>query len=173
MNDTQSNFIFLNKKFIDLPKKYRLQIYSLLNISFNNDKSFTTFYPFIPYTNIIMVIYKNIIIGISCLIPINILIEKYRNLYCHTDYPLPIITMNGLFMNNLCVNPKFRNKKLSKIIINMSINYCKINNYDHIICQVRDNNFKAMKLYNNFKFRIHSKGIYDNNKWNIMYYVIP
>jgi ribosomal protein S18 acetylase RimI-like enzyme len=157
-------------KFILLPKKKRYEIYNLLYICFGTDSSYIKM---LPFTYIIQIVYKNKIIGICSFIHVDKLIELFKKIYSNLQYPLPIITFNGVFMNNLCIHPYFRKIGLSKIIVRLLINLCKEKDYDHILCQVNTNNTKALKLYQNYKFRIHSTGLLNNQKWNIMYYVIP
>jgi len=160
------------KQFIYIRKNRRSEIYKLLHHNFKNDLSFKLFNPLLPYTYVIQLLYNNKLIGISCVIPINTLIEKFALVYPNTSYPLPIITLNGVYMNNLCIDIPYRKLGLSKYLVKLTVNFTKNNDLDHILCQVDINNIRAIRLYNNFKFRIHSSGISNGRKCNIMYYVI-
>jgi len=70
-------------------------------------------------------------------------------------YGLPIVTMNGYYLNNMCVNPKKRKQGLGNRLLNKVVNEAKKENKDHIILYVEKNNTPAINLYKKNKFRIH------------------
>ena len=70
-------------------------------------------------------------------------------------YGLPIVTMNGYYLNNMCVNPKKRKQGLGTKLLNKVVNEAKKDNKDHIILYVEKNNTPAINLYKKNKFRIH------------------
>jgi len=70
-------------------------------------------------------------------------------------YGLPIVTMNGYYLNNMCVNPKKRKQGLGTKLLNKVVNEAKKGNKDHIILYVEKNNTPAINLYKKNKFRIH------------------
>jgi GNAT superfamily N-acetyltransferase len=76
---------------------------------------------------------------------------------------IPKITWNGIFLNNLCVEPKLRNRGIGKEIVLKVIEQAKIENKDHIILQVAENNIYAIKLYETLGFVKYSKGITPDN----------
>ena len=70
-------------------------------------------------------------------------------------YGLPIVTMNGYYLNNMCVNPKKRKQGLGNKLLNKVVNEAKKENKDHIILYVEKNNTPAINLYKKNNFRIH------------------
>jgi ribosomal protein S18 acetylase RimI-like enzyme len=70
-------------------------------------------------------------------------------------YGLPKITMNGYYLNNMCVNPKKRKQGLGNKLLNKVVNETKKDNKDHIILYVEKNNKPAINLYKKNKFRIY------------------
>jgi len=70
-------------------------------------------------------------------------------------YGLPIVTMNGYYLNNMCVNPKKRKQGLGTKLLNKVVNEAKKGNKDHIILYVEKNNTPAINLYKKNKFRIY------------------
>ena len=82
---------------------------------------------------------------------------------------LPQISWNGIFLNNLCVDPKMRNKGLGTKLVLMVINSAKKLGKDHVILQVKKNNIPAIKIYKKLGFRKHSEGLNKNGKKVIVY----
>ena len=82
---------------------------------------------------------------------------------------LPQITWNGVFVNNLCIDPKMRNKGLGTKIILQIIKKAKKLGYDHIILQADKINIPANKIYIKVGFKIYSENISDDNKVYITY----
>ena len=61
---------------------------------------------------------------------------------------------NGLFINNMCVNPKHRRKGIAKkMISNIIENARNDNNINFLFLQVKDSNKPAFKLYRDFGFK--------------------
>ena len=63
---------------------------------------------------------------------------------------LPQITLNGYFINNLCVDPKYRRNGIAKELITYLINKAKKEEKMHLILQV----FKDKKLNTNSDYLI-------------------
>lgn len=70
-------------------------------------------------------------------------------------YGLPIVTMNGYYLNNMCVNPKKRKQGLGNKLLNKVVNEAKKENKDHIILYVEKNNTPAINLYKKNNFRMY------------------
>jgi ribosomal protein S18 acetylase RimI-like enzyme len=61
---------------------------------------------------------------------------------------------NGLFINNMCVNPKHRRKGIAKkMISNIIENARNDNNINFLFLQVKNSNKPAFKLYSEFEFK--------------------
>ena len=63
----------------------------------------------------------------------------------------------------MCVEPKLRNRGIGKELVLKVIEQAKIENKDHIILQVAENNIYAIKLYETLGFVKYSKGITPDN----------
>jgi ribosomal protein S18 acetylase RimI-like enzyme len=70
-------------------------------------------------------------------------------------YGLPTVTMNGYYLNNMCVDPKKRKQGLGNKLVNKVINEAKKENKDHIILYVDKNNTPAINLYKKNNFRMY------------------
>ena len=115
---------------------------------------------------------NNRIFGFISLINLEDFRYQYKKVYPNKELSIPTITLKGLFINNLFIHPNYRKKSFGILIINHIINYANNNNFDHIVCQVYNNNIPAMKLYQKMKFRSYMVGICPNNnqKCSILYY---
>ena len=82
---------------------------------------------------------------------------------------LPQISLNGIFLNNLCVNPEMRNKGLGTKLVSTIINKAKKSGKDHIILQVKKNNIPAIKIYEKLGFTKYFEGINENGEEAIIY----
>ena len=134
-------------------------------------KSLKFFKPFIQYSTFIIIEFQQFIIGFINFIKIKNFFELYSTKFPGYPFPLPIITLNGIFINNLFIQHKNRGKKLGSLLVNSCIKYVKQNDLDHIICQVLENNIKAKKLYIKLYFKIFMSG-YDaitKQKLSILY----
>jgi ribosomal protein S18 acetylase RimI-like enzyme len=83
---------------------------------------------------------------------------------------IPIISWNGYYINNFCVDKHYRRKgygsSLLKKIITISVKEGK----DHLILQVNNTNEYAKKMYYKFGFIEHMRGLNKSN--NIIIYLI-
>lgn len=70
-------------------------------------------------------------------------------------YGLPILTWNGYYLNNMCVDPLYRKKKHATKLLKKVFALCKKENKDHIILYVERNNKAALNLYQKNDFRIY------------------
>ena len=82
---------------------------------------------------------------------------------------IPIISWNGYYINNFCVDKSDRNKGYGSHLLKKIIKMSRLNNKDHLILQVNSNN-NSKHLYYRFGFIEHSKGI-DKNK-NIQLFLV-
>ena len=76
---------------------------------------------------------------------------------------IPIISWNGYYINNFCVDKKYRNKGYGTALLHKIINTSKKQDKDHLILQVDDNNKEAKKLYYKLGFSEHLKGLDKEN----------
>lgn len=58
---------------------------------------------------------------------------------------------------SIAVLKKHRNKGIAKELINKAIDICKTKGYTEITLEVKEDNLKAIKLYNNLGFKEYSK----------------
>jgi len=59
---------------------------------------------------------------------------------------IPHISWNGLFLNNLCIDPNHRNKGIGSKLVSKSIKESRKQGKDHIILQVDKENKNAIKI---------------------------
>jgi len=71
---------------------------------------------------------------------------------------IPQITWNGIFLNNLCVEPTMRKKGIGTKLVLKVIKDAKKTGKDHIILQVKNNNIPAIKIYEKLGFTVYSRG---------------
>jgi ribosomal protein S18 acetylase RimI-like enzyme len=71
---------------------------------------------------------------------------------------IPIISWNGYYINNFCVDKKYRNKGYATELLHKIINNSKREDKDHLILQVGDNNEEAKQLYYRMGFSDYLKG---------------
>lgn len=90
-----------------------------------------------------------------------------------TEYidELPYIpfTSTGYFVNNLCIDKKFRNQRNASKLIEYSINQTKSAKRNYLITQVLEDNYLALKLFKKFGFTELNKSL---NQFNKNYYVL-
>jgi len=86
----------------------------------------------------------------------------------HID-DLQSYSRNGIFLNNLCVDPKMRNKGFGTELVSKIINKAKAARNDHVILQVLQNNFAAIKIYEKLGFKIYFNGINEDGEKAIIY----
>ena len=82
---------------------------------------------------------------------------------------IPMISWNGLFMNNLCVEPDERNIGLGTKLVKKVIEYGRDNGYDHIILQVKSVNYPAIHIYEKLGFVRYMEGRDKNHEYARVY----
>ena len=130
-----------------------LNEYILLNKCFR-PAELNTFKKYYNKTDII-----NIDNGIVFLTPNNIINE------------LPQLTWNGVFLNNLCIDPTKRNQGIGTKLLEQVIKKIKLDGKDHIILQVNNNNKNAIKLYNKHGFIKYTEGL-DSDGEKVSFYIL-
>lgn len=65
---------------------------------------------------------------------------------------IPQISWNGVFLNNLCIEPKMRNKGLGTKLVLMVIDKARKSGKDHVILQVLKKNIPAINIYKKLGF---------------------
>jgi ribosomal protein S18 acetylase RimI-like enzyme len=93
-------------------------------------------------------------------------------LYCTPNNRVPGIpqlTWNGVFLNNLCIDPKKRNKGEATKLIKKVIDKAKKRGNDHIILQVENSNTPAVNLYKKLGFKKHMEGINEDGQLASVY----
>ena len=76
---------------------------------------------------------------------------------------IPIISWNGYYINNFCVDVAHRRKGYGKELLNKIIKISRKEDKDHLILQVDDNNEAGKQLYYKMKFVDYFKGADKNN----------
>ena len=112
----------------------------LINTCFSDNEinSFTNYYKFSK-----IVYGKN---SVCYLTPTNVIND------------IPIISWNGYYINNFCVDKKYRRKGYGTELLHKIINTSKKEDKDHLILQVSDTNIEAKQLYYKMGFVDHLKG---------------
>jgi len=82
---------------------------------------------------------------------------------------IPHITWNGIFLNNLCVDSKLRNKGIGTQLVLKVIEKAKNDGKDHIILQVAKTNLQATKLYETMGFIKYMEGADETGEPAIIY----
>jgi ribosomal protein S18 acetylase RimI-like enzyme len=82
---------------------------------------------------------------------------------------IPQLSWNGVFLNNLCVDPKIRNKGIGTKLVLKVIDNAKKEGKDHIILQVANTNVNAIKIYNKCGFKKHMEGMNEKGKYTSIY----
>lgn len=80
---------------------------------------------------------------------------------------IPIISWNGYYINNFCVDKKNRGEGYGKKLLSKVIKLASNENKDHLILQVDDKNTIAKKLYYKYGFFDYFKGTDKNNNIKI------
>jgi ribosomal protein S18 acetylase RimI-like enzyme len=83
---------------------------------------------------------------------------------------IPIISWNGYYINNFCVDMAYRRQGYGTELLNNIINITKNEQKDHLILQVDNKNNSAKQLYYNMGFIDYFKGVDKNN--NIKLYLV-
>ena len=82
---------------------------------------------------------------------------------------LPQISLNGIYLNNMCVDPKARNKGIGTQLVLNVINAAKKAGKDYIILHVLKDNIPAIKIYQKLGFRKYMEGINQDGYITIIY----
>lgn len=77
---------------------------------------------------------------------------------------IPHITWNGVFLNNLCVDPQMRNKGIGTQLVRRVIEQARKAGKDHVMLQVADSNISAINIYKKLGFTIHTQGMNDKGE---------
>ena len=102
-----------------------------------------------PNTIIIIDCEDNIIKGCVCLLNNIILKNKLIKNNISLNY-YNINKTDGLFLYNLCVDEKYRNKKIGNELINLCIDFIKTYKFDYVHCQSENDISKSLFLKNGF-----------------------
>jgi GNAT superfamily N-acetyltransferase len=102
-----------------------------------------------PNTIIIIDCEDNIIKGCVCLLNNIILKNKLIQNNISLNY-YNINKTDGLFLYNLCVDEKYRNKKIGNELINLCIDFIKTYKFDYVHCQSENDISKSLFLKNGF-----------------------
>jgi len=68
---------------------------------------------------------------------------------------LPQVSWNGVFLNNLCIDPKMRHMGVGTKLVRQVIDKAKKDSNDHIILQVKKDNIHAIQIYIRLGFVKH------------------
>ncbi len=82
---------------------------------------------------------------------------------------IPMISWNGLFLNNLCVEPDIRNTGVGTQLVSGAIEYGRERGYDHIILQVKSVNYPAIRIYEKLGFVRYMEGRDKNHEYVRVY----
>ena len=149
----------------NLSTNQKKNIISFISSNFNNiPESSLGLEP----NTIIIVNYENEkILGCVCLLNDNDLKKKLFD----SNVPLKYYSFNekscGLFLYNLCVDKKFRNKKIGNELIELSIKFAKDVNIDFLHCQAENEISKLIFTKNKF-FEVSSFMSTTNNLTYLM-----
>jgi ribosomal protein S18 acetylase RimI-like enzyme len=113
-----------------------------------SEKELHTFNQYYRYSKIIYGKNKR---SVCYLTPTNVLNE------------IPIISWNGYYINNFCVDENYRKQGYGHDLLNKIIHTSTNEGKDHLILQVNDNNTNAKKLYYKVGFVDHFRGLDDDN----------
>ena len=97
-----------------------------------------------------------------------IIYDKHKRSVCYLTptnvlNEIPIISWNGYYINNFCVNMSYRRKGYGTKLLNKIINITKREEKDHLILQVDNKNKSAKELYYKIGFIDYYKGLDKNN----------
>lgn len=139
-------------------KKYNIRNNSIVQKCFSK-KELMTFNKYKKFSN--RFIYKegNIIKGEIWFTP------------SHYIEELPQITLEGYYINNLCVLKKYRKRGIGRKLIEKVINRARDEDKLHVILQVDSNKSYLVNFYRRLGFNTYMKGIdpYSKNLTEIMF----
>jgi ribosomal protein S18 acetylase RimI-like enzyme len=113
-----------------------------------SEKEIRTFNQYYRYSKIIYGKNKR---SVCYLTPTNVLNE------------IPIISWNGYYINNFCVDKNYRKNGYGTNLLNKIVQTSTNEGKDHLILQVNDDNKNAKHLYYKMGFVDHFKGLDDEN----------
>jgi ribosomal protein S18 acetylase RimI-like enzyme len=119
----------------------------LVNTCFSN-KEIDSFKDYYTYSKIIYGKKKQ---SLCYLTPTNVLND------------IPILSWNGYYINNFCVDKKNRRKGYGTDLLTKIIKISQNEQKDHLILQVEDNNESAKQLYYKLGFGDYFKGVDEEN----------
>jgi ribosomal protein S18 acetylase RimI-like enzyme len=119
----------------------------LVKTCFSN-KELDSFRDYYTYSKIIYGKNKN---SLCYLTPTNVLND------------IPILSWNGYYINNFCVDKKYRRKGYGTDLLTKIIKISHNEKKDHLILQVEDNNEPAKQLYYTLGFVDYFKGTDTDN----------
>jgi len=101
-----------------------------------------------------------------------IIYDSHKNSVCYLTptnvlNEIPIISWNGYYINNFCVDMDYRREGHGSFLINKVINIAKNEQKDHLILQVDDKNNSAKQLYYKSGFTDYFKGSDENNNMKL------
>jgi len=80
---------------------------------------------------------------------------------------IPILSWNGYYINNFCVDMAYRRQGYGTELLNKIIKITKKEQKDHLILQVSNKNNSAKQLYYKMGFIDYFKGVDKNNNINL------
>ena len=110
---------------------------------------------------------KNAIVGYICGLETLDLIQFINNSEIDDKELYSIKNWNGLFINNLCVLPKYRKKGFGKLLINTLIEWCNNENKDFLHLLIDSNNTIALNIYKKIGFLVDKESFDSESKKNI------
>ena len=110
---------------------------------------------------------KNTIIGYICGLETLDLIQFINNSEIDDKELYSIKNWNGLFINNLCILPKYRKKGFGKLLINTLIEWCNNENKDFLHLLIESTNTIALNIYKKIGFIVDKESFDSDSKKNI------
>ena len=83
---------------------------------------------------------------------------------------IPHPSLDGYFINNLVVYPKYRGRNKGKMLIKHIIDLAKTQGKLHIISQVKSENIPAVKLHDSMGFHRYMEGENQNKEKVIVFF---
>lgn len=137
-----------------LNKKYKGQVDSLCQVSFNGEQTDLS-----PQTHLINAIYNDEIIGCVALLTTPALMEMMKNKGATDLNGYGIKGVGGIFLYNLCVSEKFRKKGIGDLLVKTAIKKCKKHGKKYIYLHVHKDNIASLKIFARYDFRVESEYI--------------
>jgi ribosomal protein S18 acetylase RimI-like enzyme len=86
----------------------------------------------------------------------------------HVD-GIPHLSWNGVFINNLCVDPTQRNAGIGTELVSVVLEEAKKAGKDHVILQVKRDNAAAVRMYEKLRFVQHFSGVNEDGDEVVVY----